>query len=282
MHFFDAHNHLNDELFADNWQEVARRAKVAGLVGMVVNGSDVTNSRRAVELAEQVDIAYAAVGIHPEALPLKDDLAKQIKELSELAGKSNKIVAIGELGLDYTLEAGDRSREADKKQQIELLEPQLDLARRLGLPVVLHVRDLPGRDECFNDTLRLLDNFSGLTGQFHCWTGNIDQMEEVVERGYYVSFSGILTYNSAGQIPEVAKRVPKDRLLVETDGPYLVPEPRRTTMRKEGLRNSERLCLPEYVTMTTEKLAELRQESIAGMAEITVHNAEQLFSINGS
>ncbi len=282
MNYFDAHNHLNDGLFESNFRKVAEEAAMVGVVGMVINGGDLESSRRAVEIAEQVDIGYAAVGIHPEDLYCSEQRtanSQQIDDLRLLAGSSKKIVAIGELGLDYTLATSDERRATDKQEQFELIEAQLGLADELGLPVVLHVRDVAGSEECFGDMIGLLKNFPQLTGQFHCWTGTVSQMEQALALDFYISFSGILTYGSAGHIAEVAKKVPADRILVETDGPFLIPEPRRTEMRKEGLRNHERLCLPEYVTMTTEKLAELRQEAVEIIAQQTTDNARRLFTI---
>lgn len=276
--FFDAHNHLNNELFDDSWRTVVEGAREAGVVGMINNGGDLISSRRAVEQAEAVEGVWAAVGIHPEDLPLKRELVVELEELGRLARSSKKIVAIGELGLDALL-ASSVKGEASRERQLELIEPQLALAEELDLPVVLHVRDVAGSEACFEDMVRLLRNFR-LRGQFHCWTGTVRQMEKVLDLdGFMISFSGILTYGSAEHIAEVARLVPAERMLVETDGPFLVPEPARTEMRRLGLRNHERLCLPDHVIMTATRLAGIRGISVEKVGEITTNNASLLFGV---
>ena len=290
MHFIDSHCHLSSPQFKQDWKGVVVQAKNAGVFTVINVGSDLTDSEWGRDQAEQTDGLFATAGIHPESLAhVPQDW---IDNLRRLVGSSKKIVAIGEIGLDYTLDPAIASNE----KQINLLKPQLELAAERHLPTVLHVRDQKDASDCFNDLLNILeqlttsqtavpkstDNQELITenifapGVFHCWTGTPEQAQQVLDLGFYISFSGILTYPTAGHILDAAKIVPLNRLLIETDAPYLVPEPQRTLFRRQKIASDNQ---PSYVTMTAEKLALVRGQTLEQIAQATTHNARQLFNL---
>lgn len=280
MHFIDSHAHLNSNELYD-WEKAVIEAKNAGLSAIINIGSDLADSEKGVAQAKDEPIVYATVGIHPEHLSGQaSDMEQQLNNLRRLIDQTPKVVGIGEIGLDYTLDP----HLAPKQVQLELLQPQLELASQLHIPVVLHVRDQKGSTDCFNDLVTILKQFTThsldssqltsnrLTGVFHCWTGTPDQAETALELGFFISFSGIVTYKSAGHISDAATMVPDNRLLIETDAPYLVPEPARSDKRTA-------INEPKYVILTAEKLASLRQTTLQHIAEITATNAQRLFKI---
>ncbi len=264
----DAHCHL---------QEFENPGKVIeGLDAVICCGAGVESSRKAVKLAKQYKEVYATVGIHPEENS-KSEIrsSKQIlkSKLLKLL-KHPKVVAVGECGLDFTPETS----EEEKNAQRELLIFNIDLAKETGLPLVIHCRN------AFDDIFKLLDRtglhlvrsadrprnnpYDLLAVQMHCFTGNMEQMRECVKRGWYISLGGIVTFKSNHALRDVAKAVPEDKLLIETDAPYLAPEPVR------GSRNT-----PVNVKIVAAKIAEVRNSSINQIEEITVQNARRLFGI---
>lgn len=256
----DSHAHL--EAMSD-LNVVLLRAKEAGIAKIVSCGSSVEWSRKCIDIAEKnsgnlVDI-FACCGVHPEdgREEIKKSDFQYLDELRELA-KSKKVVAIGECGLDYR---GDESA-TEKKFQKGLFENQLDLALKLDLPVVIHCRN------GWADIFEPISKRSALRGMFHSWTGGLLDAKRAVDLGFNISFSGIITFKNAGEIVDVAKWVPIDRMLIETDSPFLTPMPDR------GKPNE-----PKNVKITAQFLAELRGESLDTIAEVTARNAENLFSI---
>lgn len=282
MQFIDSHAHINSEEFTHNWFHIVQNAVSAGVTTIINNASDLTNTKWGIEQANQSPHIYTTAGIHPEVFLESNQSITQsdFNNLRRLIEQSKKVVAIGEIGLDYTLDL----EAASKTKQFNLIEPQIQLAIDLKLPLTLHVRDLPGRTECFTDLLGILKNFydspspvtrhpsQNLNGVFHCWVGTPDQAEQALDLGFYLSFSGILTYKSAGHITDVAAMAPSHRILIETDAPYLTPEPARSKLKPP-------VNLPEYVIMTAEKLADIRRTTLQEIAEITSQNAQRLFSL---
>ena len=289
--FIDSHAHLNSSEFKENWKNAVTEAKNAGLSGIINIGSDLVDSEWGSQQANQEPIVCATIGIHPEHLQgHAPDMGQAINNLRRLIDRYPKIVGIGELGLDYTLDPDL----APKQAQIDLIRPQLALAIELNLPIVMHVRDQKGSQSCFNDTIKLFQEYTTskpatnaaatptthnpqpttqLAGVFHCWTGTPDQARQALDLGFYISFSGILTYKSAGHIVDAARIVPDDRLLIETDSPYLTPEPARS---KEHPAVNE----PKYVILTAEKLASIRQTNTNHIAEVTANNVRRLFKLD--
>ncbi|MBX6352685.1 MAG: TatD family hydrolase [Thermoflavifilum sp.] len=250
---FDTHCHLNADQFRDDLDEVVQRAREAGVTHIVVPGVDAENSRRAIEIAERYEGVYAAVGVHPESLD-KADWA-ELDEIAKLA-EHPKVVAIGEIGLDYYWNV------APREVQQAWLRKQLELAAVLKLPVVIHNRDATA------DTVALLEEVcpGRVTGVMHCFTGSFETAQRCIRIGFFISYGGPVTFKNAHNVREAAARVPLEHVVVETDSPYLTPHPYR------GKRNE-----PARVRLVAEKLAELYGRSVEEMEAITHANALRLF-----
>ena len=265
--YIDTHCHLNFEAFEEDWQKVADEAVKAKVEKMIVVGADLETSARAAELAEKHKNLFASVGIHPHHCQNKIDIDK----LESLA-KSNKVAAIGECGLDYheykttkypSTALGTSS--AVKVLQKQLFGQQIQLAKKLGLPMILHNR------EAGEDILDTLKHFCTSDGQypkgvFHCISGSKKLLEKILELGFFVGIDGNVTYSQ--EVQTLAKIAPLNRILLETDSPWLTPVPNR------GLRNE-----PISVKITAECLAKLKGASINQIEAETTKNAEKLFKI---
>ena len=254
MTLIDTHAHLCDEKFDDDRSDVIARAREAGVTKIISMGDTMAASAQAVQDAEEYPALYAAVGIHPEsACVLTDEMRRQLLTWTQ----HPKVVAVGEIGLDYYWEK-DVSRRA---LQRDLLAAQLDLAREAGLPVCIHDREAHG------DTLAILRaEGAGLTGVLHCYSGSLEMARELWKMGWYIGIDGPLTYKNAAKLPDIVREAPADKLLVETDCPYLAPVPLR------GKRNE-----PACVTHIAAKIAEIRGETIEDVARYTTENAERLY-----
>lgn len=252
----DSHAHLTDARFQDDFTEVVARAKANGVTTIINVGSDLPSSYAVVALTAQAAGFYAAIGIHPHDAKSAD--AQALQELKELAAHP-KVVAIGEIGLDYYY------NHTPPAQQLAVLRQQIRLARELALPIIIHDRD------AHEDVLTVLreEKAQEVGGVMHCFSGDLDFAQRCLELGFYISFAGPLTFKKAGALPEVAQQVPLERILVETDCPYLAPVPCR------GQRNE-----PANVRYVAAKVAELRQLELAEVAAITSKNAQQLFSLD--
>ena len=255
--FIDTHCHLEDENFSSDRAEVLERAKIAGVERIINFGSTFQSSIAVTELAKTFSELYAGVGIHPEEIDDFDD--KTCARLAALAA-DKKVIAIGEIGLDYHWEKDSQRRLIQQKIFIE----QLDLARQLNLPVCVHDRDAHA------DTLKILQTEArDLRGVLHCYSGSVETAREVFKLGWFIGVDGPLTFKNSAKLPEVVKAAPRDRLLIETDAPYLAPTPHR------GKRNE-----PAYVVAVAKKLAELRGETLEEVAEYTAANAKELYKIS--
>jgi TatD DNase family protein len=251
---FDSHAHLDDEAFDADREEVIARALANGLTGMVNPGSCMKSSAAALALAQQHAAIYAAVGIHPHDADSADEAAY---EQLLCWAQHPKVVAIGEIGLDYHYDFSPRSVQQD------VFVKQLALARECDLPVILHDREAHG------DILRLVkEQGQGVRGVFHCFSGSLEMAREVLNLGFYLSVGGTLTFKNAAKLPEIVKEVPFERLLLETDSPYLTPVPYR------GRRNE-----PLHVRLVAEKVAELRGLSVEEVARQTTSNTCRCFGI---
>ena len=249
---FDSHVHLNSPRFDGDAAKVWERAIGAGVRVAVVVGFDLTSSRRAIELAREHEGLFAAVGIHPHSSD--ESTAEAMAELARLA-EDPAVVAIGETGLDFY-----RRFQSDAVQE-DSFKSHLQLAASCGLPVIVHVRD------AFDDALRCLRDYQG-AGVIHCYTGGPSELAGFLERGLHISFSGVITYASEQKVREAAKIVPADRILVETDCPYLAPAPDRR------IRNE-----PAHLIQVLERTALVRDESIGEIARQTYRNASALFGL---
>ena len=256
MVLIDTHAHIHDPRFDADREAVIDRARSVGVEVMVTVGTDLENSRAAIALAEQHSCVYATVGVHPHEV--KGLASEALTELSALA-RHPRVVAYGEIGLDYYYDYSPRDL------QRERLRDQLEIARSLDLPLVLHTRDAQ------EDTLAILAaEWKDRPGVFHCFTGDPTYATEALKLGFMVSFSGIVTFPKATELRRAVRVVPLDRLLVETDCPYLAPVPHR------GQRN-EPAYLPAVVKMiATEK----NPVSFADIARVSADNARHLFGID--
>ena len=251
----DSHAHLDDTRFDKDRDELIKSLKDVG-VDLVINpGADLQSSIKSVSLSEQYDNIYAAVGIHPHEAKEMDESTLEV--LKSFANREN-VVAIGEIGLDYYYD--NSPRDIQKHRFIE----QLDLAKEVDLPVIIHSRDAAG------DTFDILKSAQdgSLKGVLHCYSGSVEMALEYIKLGFYISIAGPVTFKNARIVKEVAKTVPMDRLLIETDSPYLTPEPYR------GKRNE-----PVYVRQVAGTIAELRGISFEEVATKTSENTKKLFRI---
>ena len=243
--FVDVHAHLDDKAFDDDRQQVLEKIGEAGIV--VVNaGSDMASSRFSVDLAHEHDFIFACVGVHPhEAEKVQKDY---IEELEKLA-KNPKVIGIGEIGLDYYYDFSDR------KIQKKVFMEQLELAKSLDLPVIVHNR------EAHQDTLDILKKVRPSKGLMHCYSGSLEMAREFMHLGFYFSFGGVITFKNAKKPKEVASELPLDKILLETDCPYLSPEPYR------GKRND-----PTRIPIIAQQLAQLRKISVDEIKRTTYSN----------
>lgn len=251
MTWFDTHCHVADADFDPDRRDVLARAWAAGLTGIVAVGSDGAGSRRAVALSKEDGRVRAAAGVHPHrAATSEGDLEEIARILRE-----GDAVAVGEIGLDYHYDFAPRAA------QLRVLELQLDLARRHRLPVILHVR------EAEDDMLALLrEALLPAGGVWHCFTASAGVADAAMASGLHLGIGGIVTFPNAGTVAEVARAAPLDRLVLETDSPYLAPVPFR------GRRNE-----PSHVAVIGRRLAELRRAPEEVVAQATTANAERLF-----
>ena len=253
---FDSHAHLDDERFDKDRDVVIKRAKQNNIQYILNPGADLNTSIRAVNLSEKYDMVYAAVGVHPHEVK---DMDKDTIEVLRALTNKEKVVAIGEIGLDFYYDHSPRD------VQRKWFREQLKLAKEVDLPIIIHARDAHG--EVF-DTLKEYD--VGNPGcVMHCYSGSVEMAREYVKMGVYISLAGPVTFKNARKSYEVAKEIPLEWLLVETDSPYLTPVPYR------GKRNE-----PAYVRFVAQKVAEAKQMSIEEIAHRTALNTKKLFRID--
>jgi len=253
---FDTHAHYDDNKYDEDRYEVIQRAHESG-VSYILNASSSPSSvYESIALAEKFDFVYAAVGIHPHnAEEVTDKLLETLAELSE----HKKVVAIGEIGLDYYYDFSPRDI------QQKWFAKQIQLAREVGLPIIIHNRD------SHEDVLRIMknENAKSVGGILHCYSGSVEMAREILDNNFYISVGGPVTFKNARKVIEVVKYVPSDRLLIETDSPYLTPEPLR------GKRNES-----SYVRYVAEKIAQIKGVDFEEIARATTENAKRLFKIN--
>jgi TatD DNase family protein len=252
----DSHAHLEMKEFDNDRNDVIERAKAAGVDFIVTVGTNLRLSRKAVALAGQHENIYATIGVHPHDVGKIDN--KTYDDLKELA-REKKVVAYGEIGLDYFRNI------APQAQQIEKFSEQLQLARELNLPVVIHDRD------AHDQSLKMVKSSGIHRGVFHCFSGDYEMARQCLDWGFYLSVPGVVTFNKSKTIQDVVKKVPLSSLLLETDCPYLTPIPFR------GKRNE-----PAYIVHTAKKVAEIKGLSWEEVAAVTAQNTLNLFHIEAS
>ncbi len=253
---FDTHAHMDDEAFdADRWELLA--ALPGQGIGLLMNpGCSLASSRNGVKLAREYDYIYAAVGSHPDAADEVNDAV--LEEYRRLVRENPKVKAIGEIGLDYHYE------DIPRQIQLSAFRSQMALARELDLPAIVHER------EAHEDGLKVVAEFPEVTGVFHCYSGSAEMARVLVKKGWYIGFTGVLTFKNARKALEVAASIPLDRIVIETDCPYMSPEPFR------GRRND-----PGKLYRMAEALAQLRGLPVEEVRAITLENGKRLYRISG-
>lgn len=259
IELFDSHAHLDDEKFEEDREMIIKQIKEAGITKLITAGYSLEGSKKAKELAEQYDFIYATAGISPNDIPqTEEELWILLKEIEQIAKQSKKIVAIGEIGFDYYWE------QENKNLQKLAFKEQIKLANQLKKPIVIHTR------EAVMDTLEMLkENEVDLKGVFHCCPLNRELVKEALKLGFYISFAGPITFKNTKNADEIIEMVPNDKILIETDSPYLSPEPLR------GRRNDSR-----NVKYMAQKIAEIKKKKLEEIAKMTYQNAEKLFQIS--
>lgn len=258
MELFDSHAHLDDEKFENDREELIQKIKEEGVTKLISAGYSLEASKVAKELANKYDFIYATSGISPNDIPqTEEELWIMLDQIKKIASQSKKIVAIGEIGLDYYWNQDNK-----KLQKLAFIK-QIELANELKLPIVIHTRD------AIMDTIEILkQNEVVLKGVFHCCPLNRELVKEALKLGFYISFAGPVTFKNSKNADEIIAMVPNERMLIETDSPYLSPEPLR------GRRNDSR-----NVKYVAQKIADVKGLELEDVASITYQNAERIFGI---
>ncbi len=256
--FIDTHSHLFLQDFEDDLDEVIKRARLNKVDYIIVPSTDIATAKKTLLLADKYDLIYAAVGVHPH--DTKDWESSQLAEIEELA-KHPKVVAIGEIGLDYHYDF------SPKEKQIEAFQAQLDLAVKLKLPVVIHNRE---SDE---DMMKIISSYCGndLRAQFHCFNSSLEDALEYIKMNHIISFTGNITFKKSDDLRKVAAGISLDNILLETDSPFMTPEPNR------GKRNE-----PAHVNLVAEKIAEIHNVKVEDIARVTSFNAFRFFGLSNN
>ena len=252
---FDTHAHMDDRAFDVDRYELIASLPEQGVCLVMNPGCSLASSRNADALSRKFDFLYAAVGSHPDAADEVNEAV--LEEYRELVRQNPKIKAIGEIGLDYHYE------DIPRELQLKAFRAQMALAAELDLPVIVHERDAHA------DGMAVIDEFPTVKGVFHCYSGSAEMAAQLIKRGWYIGFTGVLTFKNARKALEVAASIPLDRLVLETDCPYMAPEPFR------GKRNH-----PGYLYRMAEQLAQLRGVSVEEIHRITTENGKRLYRIN--
>ena len=258
MGFFDSHSHLNDEKFDEDRDKVIKEIYESGTTNFVTAGYSVESSKKAIEIANNYDFIYATAGVSPNDIPqTEEELWKQLTEIKDLAKNNKKVLAIGEIGLDYYWNTDNK--EIQKKAFVE----QIKIANELDLPIVIHTRD------AVMDTIQILkENEVKNKGIFHCCPQNRELIKEGLKLGFYISFAGPITFKNSKNSDEMINLVPNDKILIETDSPYLAPDPVR------GTRN-----IPSNVRFVAQKIASSKGLSLEEVEKMTVKNTKRILKI---
>ncbi|MDD5328121.1 MAG: TatD family hydrolase [Phycisphaerae bacterium] len=257
MELIDTHCHLTFEQFGEDITPVIRRSIDAGVTGWITVGTDLADSRKAAELTERFEKMCAAVGVHPhDARTVTADTFKELRGLAQ----HKKIVAIGETGLDYHYNFSSH------EEQRKVFAEHLKIAAEMNLPAIIHCR------EAFDETIGVLDKFKDAKKiVFHCFSGSAEQAKIILDKGFYISFTGVVTFKNADALRDAARIVPLDRMMVETDCPFMSPEP----MRKQKTNE------PALMVHTARRLAELKKMNLADFAEAVTATSKTFFGLPG-
>ena len=259
MGLFDSHSHLNDEKFDEDREKTIDEIVKSGVTNFITAGYSVESSKKAIEIAKKYDFIYTTAGVSPNDIPQdEDELWKQLAEIENIAKNNSKVLAIGEIGLDYYW-----NTENKELQKIAFIE-QIKIANKLDLPIQIHTR------EAVMDTLQILkENKVKNTGIFHCCPQNRELIKEGLKLGFYISFAGPITFKNSKNAVEMINLVPNDRILIETDSPYLAPEPVR------GTRNT-----PSNVKFVAQKIADVKGLTLENVEKITFENTKRILKMS--
>jgi hydrolase, tatD family len=259
MGLFDSHSHLNDEKFDEDREKTIDEIVKSGVTNFITAGYSVESSKKAIEIAKKYDFIYTTAGVSPNDIPQdEDELWKQLAEIENIAKNNSKVLAIGEIGLDYYWNAENK-----ELQKLAFIE-QIKIANKLNLPIVIHTRD------AVMDTLQILkENKVENTGIFHCCPQNRELIKEGLKLGFYISFAGPITFKNSKNAVEMINLVPNDRILIETDSPYLAPEPVR------GTRNT-----PSNVKFVAQKIADVKGLTLENVEKITFENTKRILKMS--
>lgn len=252
---FDSHAHYDDEQFNEDREELLKELKNNGVIGIINCGSSLKGLEMSVKLSEEHDFVHAAAGIHPENA---DEFNESVKRRIEDLAEAKRIVAVGEIGLDYYWDENP-----PKEVQKQVFKAQMEIAKKYNLPVIIHDRDAHG------DTLEIMKEYPGVTGVVHCFSGSVEFAKECIKLGYYIGVTGVVTFKNSKVIKEVVKNIPIEKLLVETDCPYMAPTPHR------GKRNQS-----DYIEYIMNEVAEIKGLTIEQISEFTIFNTKSLFKIS--
>ena len=251
---FDTHAHMDDRRFDADREVVLQGLNEKGVALVMNPGCSLESSRNAIALAEKYPFVYAAVGSHPDVADEVNDAV--LEEYRKLCKLHPKVKAIGEIGIDYHYE------DIPRELQLKAFRMQMELAREVQLPVIVHER------EAHEDGMAVVREFSDVTGVFHCYSGSAEMAAQLVDKGWYIGFTGVITFKNARKAIETIERIPLERIVLETDCPYMAPEPFR------GKRND-----PGYMFRMAEKLAEVKGISVEEAQAVTMENGKRLYRI---
>lgn len=249
---FDSHAHYDDEAYNLDREEVFEKIQNAGVKRVLNCSADITGCERTIEFVDKYDFMYGAIGVHPESAT---EAVENLNKIGDMFG-NKKISAVGEIGLDYHYEG------YNKEMQLKAFREQMDIARSLKLPVVIHDRD------AHEDTLKIIKEFKEVTGVVHCFSGSVEFAKEILKLNYYIGFTGVITFKNARKAIEVLNYIPNEKILAETDCPYMAPVPHR----------GER-CDSAFLLHTINKIAETKGMDYEAACKLTYDNANTLFKI---
>ena len=250
---FDTHAHLNDPAFDEDREELILGLQDKGIEFVLNAGCCLESSKDCIAMAEKYPFIYASIGSHPDSA---DEVNEEVIEAYRQMAQHPKVKAIGEIGADYYYETIPR------EIQLKAFRMQMELAKELDMPVIVHERN------AHDDGMKVVKEFKGVTGVFHCYSGSAEMARQLVDMGWYIGFTGVLTFKNARKAVETAERIPLDRIVLETDCPFMAPEPFR------GRRND-----PGYLFRMAERLAEIRGISVEEVHAVTTENAKKLYRI---
>lgn len=265
MTLTDSHCHLPHLGHLNELEKILANAEAQEVTRFITIGTSLKENEKAIEVAGKYKEVYASVAIYPHE-HIGEDINELVNKMEKQAYSSDKVVAIGECGIDLS----NREKQRPLEEQIKLFEKQLELSQKMNFPVIIHNRN--GDDYI----LKVLNQYKGIKGVVHCFDSTWDTAQKFLDLGFYISFSGMITYSSKQYLEETVRKTPSDKYLVETDSPYLLPETLRKEFKKNGVKSGNE---PGYVRIVAQKAADIRQTSLEQVSSETTANAQTLFGL---